>query len=440
MSTRDAFDAVFADKKAAIAREAAPEVVEPSQEEPTAPQSTEKIEDRLQEKAEAKAQAKSDLPAEVPSELAARLERTVPPKVRNILKVLTDPETGGPVDSKTRKEIADTYFVGRAYRDTGMPLAAVPAYLEIAPTVDVLKQINGEAKVGREMLSDFNSANPEDNFRFATRLSKTNPEALKGLVSIVTDPGWLEKAVPDSFTSVGQAALTNLYRNAKREAAKTGNAELEAAFDIVAEYSGITLEPRPSAEPAEQEPALDPVRAELEELKGRERAIYEQQVQQFHQSTYEQAATTVMSEVNKVIEQSDPDGVFNETTRQRMANEIGRRIYETVQANQAIATRYEQLLKNGDGSAQHKAMVAKFLVDQGLGLLSRHAGDVLAEYGSMFEHVFNQREQKQDRILSRREPVAAGGRPALPTEQAPNLKGVGMKDAFDVFFAHRLKR
>lgn len=439
MSTRDAFDAVFSEKKAALEKQQAPTET-PAAEEPEVPQGTEKIEDRLQEKAEAKTQAKSDLPAEVPSELAARLERTVPPKVRNILKVLTDPETGGPVDSKTRKEIADTYFVGRAYRDTGMPLAAVPAYLEIAPTVDVLKQINVEAKVGREMLTDFMSATPESSHRFATRLSQTNPEAFQGLVSIVTDPTWLEKAVPDSFVGVGERAMRNLYTSAKREAASTGNAELEAAFDIVMEWAGLTPGTPSPAGPAETEPAHDPVRAELEELKGRERALQQQAVQQFQQGTYEQAATTVMSEVNKVIDQSDPDGVFNQTTRERIANEIGRRIYETVQANPAIGTRYQALLRNGDGGAQHKAAVAKFLVDQGLGVLSRHAGDVLSEYGSMFEHVFNQREQKQDRILSRREPVAAGGRPALPNEQAPNLQGVGMKDAFDAFFAHRLKR
>lgn len=435
MSTREAFDAVFEQRKAALGNEPPAETAESD-----SPTSTEGIEERLQEKAEAKPQAKVDLPQEVPADVAARLERTLPPKVRNILKVLTDPESGAPADAKTRKEIADTYFVGRAYRDTGMPLAAVPSYLEIAPTVDVLKQINVEAKVGREMLTDFQSGTPDDTYRFAYRLHKTNPEAFQGLVSIVTDPGWLEKTVPESFTSVGQHALRNLYANAKREAAQTRNAELEAAFDIVAEWAGLNTAAQPPAGPAEQEPALDPVRAELEELKGRERAIQQHSFQQFQQGTYEQAATSVMSEVDKVISQSDPDGIFNQATRAKIANEIGRRIYETVGANQAIATRYQQLLRSGDGSAQHKAAVAKFLVDQGLGVLSRHAGDVLSEYGSMFEHIFNQREQKQERVLSRREPVAAGGRPALPSEPPLELRGVGMKDAFDAFFAHRLKR
>jgi len=435
MTTRDAFDAVFEQKKAALEARTAAEEPEAAPA-PEAPQATEKIEEKL----EAQAKAKVEAPPEVPPEVAARLERTIPANVRNVLKALADPALGVPADSKTRKEIADTYYVGRAYRDAGMPLAAVPAYLEVAPTVDVLKQITNEAKVGREMLGDFMAGTPEDAHRFATRLHQSNPEAFQGLVSVVTDPGWLEKAVPDSFTSVGQHALRNLYRNAQKEATKTGNAELQAAFDIVAEWAGIN----PSAAPTPEEPPVqdavqDATRAKLEAYEEQQRAYQQQQFQQFQQGTYEQAAGAVMGEVQQAIDRADPDGIFNQATRKKMSDEIGRRIYETVAGNKSIGARYQQLLQSGDGSPQHRAAVAKFLVDQGLGVLSRHAGDVLSEYGSMFEHVFNQREQKTERIMSRREPVAAGGRPAPAVDKAPDLQGVGMKNAFDAFFAHRLK-
>lgn len=435
MTTRDAFDAVFEQKKAAMEARTAAEEPEAAPA-PEASQTTERIDEKLQ----AQAQAKTEAPAEVPPDVAARLERTIPANVRNVLKALTDPALGVPADSKTRKEIADTYYVGRAYRDAGMPLAAIPAYLEVAPTVDVLKQITGEAKVGREMLGDFMAGTPEDTHRFATRLYQSNPDAFQGFVSVVTDPGWLEKAAPDSFTNVGQFALRNLYKNAVREATKTGNAELQAAFDIVAEWAGInpTAAPTPE-EPPVQDAVQDPIRAKLEAYEEQQRSYQQQQFQQFQQGTYEQAATSVMGEVQQAIDRADPDGVFNQATRQRMAEEIGRRIYGTVAGNKSISARYLQLLQSGDGSQQHRAAVAKFLVDQGLGVMSRHAGDVISEYGSMFEHVFNQREQKTERIMSRREPVAAGGRPAPAVDKAPELQGVGMKTAFDAFFAHRLK-
>jgi len=438
MTTRDAFDAVFEQKKAAMDARAAAEEPEAAPA-PEASQSTEKIDEKLQAQAQAQAQVKAEVPAEVPADVAARLERTIPPNVRNVLKALVDPTTGLPVDTKTRKEIADAYYVGRAYRDAGMPLAAVPAYLEVAPTVDVLKQITSEARVGREMLGDFMAGTPEDTHRFATRLHQSNPEAFQGLVSIVTNPGWLEKTVPDSFTSVGQHALRNLYKNAQREAAQTNNAELQAAFDIVAEWAGISPSAATPEEPAAKEPVHDPVRAKLEAYEEQQRSYQQQQFQQFQQGTYEQAAASVMGEVTKAIDRADPDGVFNQATRAKMAEEIGRRIYGTVAGNNSISARYGQLLQSGDGSPQHRAAVAKFLVDQGLGVMSRHAGDVISEYGSMFEHLFNQREQKTERILSRREPVAAGGRPSSPVDKAPELQGVGMKTAFDAFFAHRLK-
>lgn len=438
MSTKEAFDAVFAQKKASIEARSVAEEAPEAPPAPEASQETEKIEERLQAQ-QPKPEAKTEFPPEVPADVAARLERMTPANVRNVLKALADPALGIPADSKTRKEIADTYYVGRAYRDAGMPLAAVPAYLEAAPTVAVLKQITTEAKVGREMLGDFMAGTPEDTHRFATRLHQSNPEAFQGLVSIVTDPGWLEKTVPDSFTSVGQHALRNLYKNAAREAQRTNNAELQAAFDIVAEWAGINPSAPPPEEPAEQEQVQDPVRAKLDAYEEQQRAYQQQQFQQFQQGTYEQAAGTVMGEVGKAIDRADPDGIFNQATRKKMSEEIGRRIYETVAGNNSISARYGQLLKSGDGGPQHKAAVAKFLVDQGLGVLGRHAGDVLSEYGSMFEHIFNQREQKTERVLSRREPVAAGGRPTSPADKAPELQGVGMKQAFDAFFAHRLK-
>lgn len=423
MDSKDAFDAFFASKMTTPTEEKPVEEAKAGEEvEPEKPEPAEKL-------AEETPKAEGE---EKPSEDEEKLEK-VNPRIREILKG---------VDSKVRKEFVDNYFIGKSYRESGMPLGDIPEYLRIAPTREVLQDLAGMAKVAGEMLSDFND--PKEGVgRFVQRLYQTNQQSFRSLVQSVSDPDWLQAAMPDVFTPIAQLGTYNALATLGERAKAANNEDLSTAVAIIAEELGLdvdekALASRRAAQPQQQRsPQDEEAYRRLQELEQRDAQLRQNAYQSFAKAAYDEAAGAVTTKIDEVIASSDPDNTFNQKTREKMKTQIGEALVKSVSTNETVMRKLNALMANGDGSPEHKARVSQYLITQATALLPMAAKGVVEDYSSLFDNVKFKREEKVERVTSRRE-VGAGGKASPGTPPAPfSPKGMNMKDAFDAFFAHK---
>ena len=434
-SAKSAMDA-FVKSKLTAAVGQQPEAPVASTSEPVTPAEGTPAESPLQpaEKAQETA-AVTETPVDVAPDpelqIDPKIDKMVSPKVRAVLKMLADPKTGLPVDGKVRKEIVDNYYIGKSVRDSGVPVAALKEYLNVAPTVDVLRNISENATLHAKMLSDY-SENPST---FAEQLYHTNQEAFHNLVGSLTDPGWLQQTFPKSFASIAKTGTRNYLDNALAEAQRSGDADLEAAVGKLMEWGGLASPPQSQAAPPAE---LDPLQERVMQLEAERAQFYTERQNAFIQGAYQRAATNVAERIGYVVEQAASDSPFNERAQGRIRAEIGARLYRTVTQNEHVIRTLKGLVTQGNGDATHLERVANYLQSQAIALLPAISREVIEEYSELVGPAMVRREEKVQKVLSQRSP-ASGGKPVTPAPAAFNPKQFGnMKEAFDAFTRHRL--
>lgn len=436
---KGALDAFVKSKLTAAVGQSAAPVEAASAEAPVTP--AEEVspvgEDALQpaEKAQ-QAQAQPEPQVEVSPDpelnLDPKIDKMVSPKVRAVLKMLSDPKTGLPVDGKVRKEIVDNYYIGKSVRDSGLPVAAIRDYLAVAPTVDVLKNISENATVHERMINDYRS----DPGVFAEQLYATDQEAFTNLVLSVTNPDWLQQTFPKAYTSIAKTGTYNYLENALAEAQRSGDADLEAAAAKLMEWGGLASPPQ--NQPAQQQKP-DPLQERVAQLEAEKSQFQQERQGAFVSAAYQRAASTVAGRISDIVTQAAADSPFNEKTQGRITNDIGRKLYESVTSNQHIIRTLDGLVRSGQGDAVHLERVANYLQSQALALLPSVSREVIEEYSELVGPAVTQRQQKVEKVLQQRPSVSGGGRPPASPAPAFNPKQYGnMREAFDAFTRSRL--
>lgn len=436
---RGAMDAFVKSKLVAAAEQPAGESA-PSVTTAEAGETSAEVPPDLQPAEKAQATEAPQTPAR-PVEVAPDPELNIDPKVvksvsgrvRGVLKMLVDPNTNLPVAGNTRKEIVDNYFVGKAVRDSGVPVASLREYLSVAPTVDVLRNVSQNASLHEKMLSDYAS----DPSSFAEQLYATDQEAFQNLVQSLTDPDWLQATFSKNFAAVAKAGTKNYLENAYAEAQRSGDADLEAAVGKLMEWGGLASPPQAQAAPTQQ--TVDPAQERIRQLEEERAQFFSERQNSFVNSAYQRAASTVATRIEGVVTEAAADSPFNEKTQGRIKTEIGHKLYAAVTQNEHVIRTLRTLVNQGPGDQSHLDRVATYLQSQALALLPSVSREVIEEYSDLVGPAVAQREQRVQKVLSQRAPVGASGRPTAPPAEVFDPKKFGnMREAFDAFARHRL--
>jgi hypothetical protein len=387
--------------------------------EDAAPVAEETADETPAQQAEAEPPDAAEKPAEPEKEAKVEEQQPeLPLTYREALKMIPN--------KATRKEMERDIFLGKAYRDIGMPISEAKEFRQLFPTLQEAKMVGETAQRALDLRNAFASGTPEGYKYFIQSLQQENPQAFGSLIDHVADN--LYNGKRDAFLKVAARGVSNLAASL-RESAKTGQAlgdipagDLAVAADIVEKY---LFGDRGNGNARPQRPPADPrVMARLQQLEQREAQYQGVQREQFTHAVRQNYQTALDGEVGKLIKEVDPDGFYDKSTTARIRSEIADKVRDAVLSNPHAANYVEGLYQNGDFSPNHMQAVANHLVSQAKGVLPQIASETLRFWANALKQTEQKRQAKMQENAQKRDVGSAQAGAAGVPQKAPDLRGM----------------
>lgn len=334
-------------------------------------------------------------------------------------------------DPKLKRDMRRLMYIGLGYANSGMRLGDVKKYIAVAPTPEILQEVSSTAQAHRELMADYRNPSPESKVRFVQRLAATDMNAFTGLMSTVTEPQWIEKAMPERFVAIAKAGTKNYIESMKREAARTNNQDLLTAAEIAEEYGGFGN--REQASP-QQGPPVDPETAQrLQELEARDQAYRSQAHNGFMRNVYQTAANEVTGRIDGLVDQAMPTNSYSQEARAEAKRLVGDAIVRGLSANPHVVEKINQLAFNGQYDERHFGTLVGFMIQQATAALPVLAGPVIEHMLKVASPAKRERAERQaPSAPPRRDVASTGGKPVTAIPQEPiHVKGKDSKQVFD---------
>jgi hypothetical protein len=362
-------------------------------------------------------------------------EATLPPKLRDSLKAITDP--------KVRAYLADSAHMRATFQKTGLPfaqlnqfIAEAPQYLQKAPTLDVLDHIATTAEQANAISSEFMAGTDEGFKNFNQTLLEAGP------VPFVQNLGFLFNNLDAIAGVVKQNFGDNLYRQIEQfrdglidrgvshliakmraEATEGGDKEvLGEVADELEKYTGLKERVAARAQPRRADPRDLRIQA-LETEK--ERAVAEQR-EHFASSVFSQAGGTIEKNVTDLVTKKGSG--FTQEAREELSKAISDAIYNELLNNPNVVSRVKAIDAAGKWDQAHQEQRVKFYESAAERLLGTIAPPMLKRMAQLTSPGIAQRQQKVAAQIARKDPGASGS-PPRPRVEMP--KSSNPKEIFD---------
>jgi hypothetical protein len=342
-------------------------------------------------------------------------------------------------DPKVRAQVRAAIAQANAYKQVGMPLGEAKERKQLAPTIEVAREVHQTAARALELRGALASGTPDGVRTFIGALHQESPQAVEALVREVGEH--IYELDRPAFLKIGEQAMRNGLATVRARAKEAGGETCPACqrgndLDMAAQIVEEEIFGR--SQPQQQQPQRDPNDvARLHALEQREREFDTRQRQGFIQGINGEFQRVVEREADDLIKQADPEGIYPEAGVKRLRKAIIDRVSREVITQPVIRARTQQMLNAGRYDQEQSGRVVSHLVNQARALLPSIAAEVLNEYGQEFSAVQSRRQQKLSEAASTRE--ISSGLPAPVTQPRKEIdtRGMTTKEKLEALMAAR---
>ena len=372
-------------------------------------------------------------------------EATLPPRLRESLKGVTDP--------KVRAYLADSAHMRATLQKNGLPfdqtlqfIAEAPQYLQKAPTLDVLNQIAATAEQTNAVGADFVSGTDAGHQNFTRTLLQAGPVPFVQYLGFLfnnTDNviGGLKQNFGDALgRQVEQFRDSLMDRGTQNVIARMrSKAEEGGDFEVLSEVADelekfVGLKERATARVQPQR--ADPRDLEIQRLQGEQQRAISAQRETFNSGVFNQAGNAIESKISAFIEQKGSG--FTKEAKAELVKAIGTSIYEQLLNNPNVIARVKAIYQTGKWDAAHAQQLTNFYNSAADRLLGVVATPALRRMAQLTGAAMATRQQKVAAQIARKDPGASGSPPRPSVAGPPQTKNP--KDIFDWYDKQALAR
>jgi hypothetical protein len=381
-------------------------------------------------------QAAPEAPAAVDPQ-ASPNEATLPPKLREHLKSITDP--------KARAYLADSAHMRATISRTGLPFAQLnqfiseaPQYLQKAPTLDVLNQIAQTAEEANSIGADFLSGAEDGHARFSQKLLSAGPVPfVQYLGFLFNNTDYMIGALRQNFGEAlgaqveqfrdnlmdrGISNVVARMRAGQKEADEAGKESvLGEVADELEKFVGL----KERSEARTARPRVDPRDLRIQTLEQQNQQALVQQREQFTSGIFQQAGNVIDKSIVDIVTKKASG--FTQEAKNECIEAIGNQLYSQLLTNKNVVARVNAIDQTGRWDAAHSKQRIDFYTSAAERLIGVIATPILQRMAQITGAGRVARQQKVAAQIERRDPGASG---SPPRERIPMPTGRDPKELF----------
>lgn len=250
---------------------------------------------------------------------------------------------------KTHPEARAAWYRDQQFRESFATPAEARAYRQMFPTQEYAQQVLVQAQT----LLDADRLFQTDPATFTQKLSEGNVPAFFQVLKEARNVAY--STDPAQYGEVyAKPVAMDIGANLRRIAAETGDADLNTALDIVAEYLGMA-----EAAPSAAAGPVDPRIADYERLRSSAQLAQAQARQSFSQTLLGDLEGGIRGVVTELV--GKPAGV-PEKALSRAVEDIVTDLYDVLGKNGHVSRTVENMQRQGDLSPAHRKQIVDFVL------------------------------------------------------------------------------